>query len=75
MDYFFEYINKNMQESSVDYTLIILGKMEDSVVESYRIEKSFNLSEYVVNKEFLEKEAQTEIERIVFENSNIEGVP
>jgi hypothetical protein len=75
MDYFFEYINKNMQESSVDYTLIIMGKIDDNVVQSYRIEKSFNLSEYVVNKEFLEKEAQTEIERIVFENSTIEGVP
>jgi hypothetical protein len=74
MDYFFDYINKNMQEMYVDYALIIVGKIDDNVVESYRIEKSFNLNEYVVNKEFLDKEAQVEIERIVSEKSNLEGV-
>ena len=74
MEYSFEYINKNLQESCIDYTLVIFGKIDDEVIEHYRIEKSFNLKEYVVDKQFLKSEADIEIERIVLEKLNPEEV-
>lgn len=62
MTYEYRYINKQVFESSVCFTLLI----EDvDTKETYRVEQSFKVEDAVIDDEFLRKVAKIEIQKII----------
>jgi hypothetical protein len=63
MAYEYRYINKQVFENSVAYTLLLDDPDGDK--EPVRIEKSFKADDQTIDEEFLRIEAKKEIKRIL----------
>ena len=68
----YRYINKHRQFGTTNYTLIIEARENDVLVKNYRIEKCFDVSENLIDDEFLRAYAYKEINRIINESQEIE---
>jgi len=70
MSYAYRYINKQVFQNSVTYTLLIEDTDGDEEIASYRVEKSFKVDSNQIDEEFLRKEAKLEISRIMEDAAN-----
>lgn len=71
--YRYRYINRHIQFDQVSYTLILEDLEGDCLEPIIRIEKSFSISDGMVDSEFLYAEAKQEIMRVLSEQEN--GIP
>lgn len=71
----YRYINKNVQPSSISYTLLIEDEDKDEFESIMRIEKCFKIDSRQIDEEFLRCEAIKEIERIKYELENPIVIP
>lgn len=68
MAYTYRFINKNIQPTSVSFSLILTDDNEKEI----RIEKCFKVDYNLIDDEFLRLEAKKEIERITEEQNRVE---
>lgn len=69
MAYDWRFINRQVFNNSVSYTLLIEDNDNDEEIASFRIEKSFKINSSLIDEEFLRNEAKSEIKKILEQNN------